>query len=306
MINENIFYVSEELTREGREGKSLYEYVIQNKPAIKEDSSTTKMFLDYIYGIGFNRVQSISYAFVDIIKTMRSKFNKLMSTNDPISENDFKFILILFNNLCEDNYIEANKFTSDELAKMELNTLIIRISDFLKHVKFVASFESQIEYIMYMMRMMCTLASTHHEFMLHNIKSINVEKISNSPLFKDGNILPREILNKERQEEEEKIKSIKFNIGLDKNSKDSGLKIFDNLKRIIRADDEKLKMKGGAYEIISNMVNKNNLNPSQQQIVQTDLSGNGGMIQQNVGGQQLTNPTVQQNQQQSVTLTLKK
>ena len=55
------------------------------------------------------------------------------------------------------------------------------------------------------------------------------------------------------------------------------------------------------------MVNKNTLNPTQQQSVQTDLSGNGGMVQQNVGGQQLSNPIVQQVQpQQSVTLTLKK
>ena len=305
MINENIFYVSEELTKEGREGKRLYDYVVQNKSNISGDEATTKMFLDYMYSIGFNRVQSLSYAFVDIIKTMKSNFGKLLKNNDPITENDFKFILLLFNGLCEDSYIEGNKFTSDDLAKMEINTLILRISDFLKNVKFVASFDTHIEYIIYMMRMICTLADVNNSFMLYNIKSSNIKKINDSPLFENGAILTREIYTKEKQEEIEKAKTIKFNIGINSKSKENGDKIFNSLKKIIRADDEKLKMKGGAYEIISNMVN-NTLNTIQQQIVQTDLSGNGDMTLQNVGGQQLSNPIVQQTQQQSVTIPLKK
>lgn len=305
MINENIFYVSEELTKEGREGKRLYDYVVQNKSNISGDEATTKMFLDYMYNIGFNRVQSLSYAFVDIIKTMKSNFGKLLKNNDPITENDFKFILLLFNGLCEDSYIEGNKFTSDDLAKMEINTLILRISDFLKNVKFVASFDTHIEYIIYMMRMICTLADVNNSFMLYNIKSSNIKKINDSPLFENGAILTREIYTKEKQEEIEKAKTIKFNIGINSISKENGDKIFNSLKKIIRADDEKLKMKGGAYEIISNMVN-NTLNTIQQQIVQTDLSGNGDMTLQNVGGQQLSNPIVQQTQQQSVTIPLKK
>ena len=305
MINENIFYVSEELAKEGREGKRLYDYVVQNKSNISGDEATTKMFLDYMYNIGFNRVQSLSYAFVDIIKTMKSNFGKLLKNNDPITENDFKFILLLFNGLCEDSYIEGNKFTSDDLAKMEINTLILRISDFLKNVKFVASFDTHIEYIIYMMRMICTLADVNNSFMLYNIKSSNIKKINDSPLFENGAILTREIYTKEKQEEIEKAKTIKFNIGINSKSKENGDKIFNSLKKIIRADDEKLKMKGGAYEIISNMVN-NTLNTIQQQIVQTDLSGNGDMTLQNVGGQQLSNPIVQQTQQQSVTIPLKK
>lgn len=306
MINENIFYVSEELTKEGREGKRLYDYVVQNKSNISGDEATTKMFLDYMYSIGFNRVQSLSYAFVDIIKTMKSNFGKLLKNNDPITENDFKFILLLFNGLCEDSYIEGNKFTSDDLAKMEINTLILRISDFLKNVKFVASFDTHIEYIIYMMRMICTLADVNNSFMLYNIKSSNIKKINDSPLFENGVILTREIYTKEKQEEIEKNNTIKFNIGINSKSKENGDKIFNSLKKIIRADDEKLKMKGGAYEIISNMVNNNTLNTIQQQTVQTDLSGNGGMTLQNVGGQQLSNPIVQQTQQQSVTIPLKK
>lgn len=305
MINENIFYVSEELTKEGREGKRLYDYVVQNKSNISGDEATTKMFLDYMYSIGFNRVQSLSYAFVDIIKTMKNNFGKLLKNNDPITENDFKFILLLFNGLCEDSYIEGNKFTSDDLAKMEINTLILRISDFLKNVKFVASFDTHIEYIIYMMRMICTLADVNNSFMLYNIKSSNIKKINDSPLFENGTILTREIYTKEKQEEIEKAKTIKFNIGINSKSKENGDKIFNSLKKIIRADDEKLKMKGGAYEIISNMVN-NTLNPIQQQIVQTDLSDNGSMMLQNIGGQQLSNPIVQQTQQQSVTIPLKK
>lgn len=292
MINENIFYVSGELTKEGREGKRLYDYVVQNESNVSGDEATTKMFLDYMYSIGFNRVQSLSYAFVDIIKTMRSNFGKLLKNNDPITENDFKFILLLFNGLCEDSYIEGNKFTSDDLAKREINTLILRISDFLKNVKFVASFDTHIEYIVYMMRMMCTLADVNNSFMLHNNKSSNIKKINDSPLFKDGAILTREIYTKEKQEEIEKAKTIKFNIGVNNESKENGDKIFSNLKKIVRADDEKLKMKGGAYEIISNIMNHNNTP------IQTPVTPNPSVIQQSQ-----TQPQVQQ---QPVSLTLKK
>lgn len=294
MINENIFYVSEELTREGREGKRLYDYVVQNKSNVSGDEATTKMFLDYMYSIGFNRVQSLSYAFVDIIKTMKSNFGKLLKNNDPITENDFKFILLLFNGLCEDSYIEGNQFTSDDLAKMEINTLILRINDFLKNVKFVASFDTHIEYIIYMMRMICTLADVNNSFVLYNIKSSNIKKINDSPLFKDGVILTREIYSKEKQEEIEKANIIRFNIGINNKSKENGDKIFNSLKKIIRADDEKLKMEGGAYEIISNIMNHNSTP------IQTPVTPNPPVIEQS----QIQQPQVQQ--QQPVVINLKK
>lgn len=167
--NERLFVLRQEFFTPGREMYEVNRYVNEMIYEATKLSPTNEQvfnkFIEYLNSIGENRIQNLSYIFVDEVKEIRRAISKLTSNNDPISKNDFKWISSAYEVLVSKEYLSKDDNASNvNHIKNNLNVVLLTLKDFFNGIKFVKDFRDQMEYVIYMIRMSNVLGDIYYKF----------------------------------------------------------------------------------------------------------------------------------------------
>lgn len=285
--------------------KYVNKLVINTALGIKQMSNDEvyNKFIDYLNLAGEERIQNLSYIFVDEVKEIRRVINTLTSNNDPISKNDFKWVVSAYEVLVSKSYLTEDSIDTTYI-KNNLNLILLRLKEFFNNVKFVKNFRDQMEYIFYMIRMSSVLGDIYYAFQSKISDDEKKREVLDSELSlglsPDGKTLmmkPRTV----EGDEESKNSSISFDqdIETEEDSKYSD-EYLNNLKdKLIAGITVNPSNPYGGFSFsIGNM----NQNQNQNQNGYISINGllDPALLQQNQNQQQV------QQQQQPVTITLKK
>lgn len=305
--NERLFVLRQEFFTPGREmfevNRYLNEIIVkaaEGKKPTNED--VLKQFIEYISSIGTDRLQSLSYIFVDEVKEIRRAINTLTSNNDPISKNDFKWISAAYEVLVSKEYLSKDINVSDvNHIKNNLNVVLLTLKDFFNGIKFVKDFRDQMEYVIYMIRMSSVLGDIYYKFQSKIANDEKKRKVLDSELSlglsPDGKILMMKSRTVEGDEESQNNVSFNQPIETEGDTKYEK-KYLDDLKnRLIDGITVKTSAPYAGFTFsIGNIQNQQNQNNG---YIPINGLVNSAMIQQAQNQQ----PVVQQ---QPVTITLKK
>lgn len=306
--NKKLFVLRQEFFTPGKEMFEVNRYV--NKmiykatkiPPTNED--VFDKFIEYLSSIGENRIQNLSYIFVDEVKEIRRAINTLTSNNDPITKNDFKWIASAYDVLVSKGYLSKDINASDiNHVKNNLNVVLLTLKDFFNGIKFVKDFRDQMEYVIYMIRMSSVLGDIYYKFQSKIAEVEKKRKVAESELSLGLSPDGKTIMIKPRvvEGDEESQNNVSFNqpIETEEDSK-YDKKYLDDLKnRLIDGITVKTSAPYAGFTFsIGNIQNQQNQN--QNGYIPINGLVNPTVIQQAQNQQ----PVVQQ--QQPVTITLKK
>lgn len=307
--NKKLFVLRQEFFTPGREMFEVNSYVNEMIYKATKIPPTNEQvfnkFIEYLSSIGENRIQNLSYIFVDEVKEIRRAISKLTSNNDPISKNDFKWISSAYEVLVSKEYLSKDVNASDiNHIKNNLNVVLLTLKDFFNGIKFVKDFRDQMEYVIYMIRMSNVLGDIYYKFQSKIANDEKKRKVLDSELSLGLSPDGKTLMMKSRMiegDEESQNNNISFNqpIETEEDSK-YDKKYLDDLKnRLIDGITVKTSAPYAGFTFsIGNIQNQQNQN--QNGYIPINGLVNSAVIQQAQNQQ----PVVQQ--QQPVTITLKK
>lgn len=305
--NKKLFVLRQEFFTPGREMFEVNRYVNEmiykaTKLPLTNEQVFNK-FIEYISSIGTDRLQNLSYIFVDEVKEIRRSINTLTSNNDPISKNDLKWIASAYDVLVSKDYLSKDINASDiNYVKNNLNVVLLTLKDFFNGIKFVKGFRDQMEYVIYMIRMSSILGDIYYTFQSKIAEVEKKRKVAESELSLGLSPDGKTIMIKPRMIEgdEENKSNVSFNqpIETEEDTK-YDKKYLDNLKsRLIEGITVKTSAPYAGFSFtIGNIQNQQNQN--QNGYIPINGLVNPELIQQVQNQQQVQ-------QQQPVTITLKK
>lgn len=304
--NERLFVLRQEFFTPGREMFEVNKYVNgiiykATQGVQLTNEQVFNKFIEYLSSIGENRIQNLSYIFVDEVKEIRRAISKLTSNNDPISKNDFKWISSAYEVLVSKEYLSKDVNASDiNHIKNNLNVVLLTLKDFFNGIKFVKDFRDQMEYVIYMIRMSSVLGDIYYKFQSKIANDEKKRKVLDSELSlglsPDGKTLMMKSRTVEGDEESQN-NSISFNqpIETEEDSK-YDKKYLDDLKnRLIDGITVKTSNPYGGFSFSIGNINQNQ---NQNGYIPINGTVNPAVIQQSQNQQQV--------QQQPITITLKK
>ena len=303
--NGRLFVLRQEFFTPGREMFEVNRYVNEMiYKAVKIPPTNEQVFdkfIEYLKSIGEDRIQNLSYIFVDEVKEIIRSINTLTSNNDPISKNDLKWISSAYEVLVSKEYLSKDDNASDVIhVKNNLNVVLLTLKDFFNGIKFVKDFRDQMEYVIYMIRMSTVLGDIYYKFQDKIANDEKKRKVLDSELSlglsPDGKTL---IMKSRMVEGDEKSQNnISFNqpIETEENTK-YDKKYLDDLKsRLIDGITVKTSTPYAGFSFTIGNINQNK---NQNGYIPIN-----GIINPEIMLQQ--NQNQQQVQQQPVTITLKK
>ena len=306
--NKKLFVLRQEFFTPGKEMFEVNRYV--NEMIYKAtklpltNGQVFNKFIEYISSIGTDRLQNLSYIFVDEVKEIRRSINTLTSNNDPISKNDLKWIASAYDVLVSKDYLSKDINASDiNYVKNNLNVILLTLKDFFNGIKFVKDFRDQMEYVIYMIRMSSILGDIYYKFQSKIAEVEKKRKVAESELSLGLSPDGKTIMIKPRvvEGDEDSQNNVSFNqpIETEEDTK-YDKKYLDDLKnRLIDGITVKTSAPYAGFTFsIGNIQNQQNRN--QNGYIPINGLVNSAMIQQAQNQQ----PVVQQ--QQPVTITLKK
>lgn len=303
--NEKLFVLRQEFFTPGREMFEVNRYVNEMiYKAVKIPPTNEQVFnkfIEYLSSIGENRIQNLSYIFVDEIKEIRRAISKLTSNNDPISKNDFKWISSAYEVLVSKEYLSKDVNASDiNHVKNNLNVVLLTLKDFFNGIKFVKDFRNQMEYVIYMIRMSSVLGDIYYKFQSKIANDEKKRKVLDSELSLGLSPDGKTLMMKSRTVEgdEESQNNISFNQPIETEEDNKyDKKYLDDLKN--RLIDGITVKTSAPYAGFSFSIGNINQNQNQNGYIPINGIVNPALIQQSQNQQ----PQVQQ---QPVTITLKK
>ena len=302
--NEKLFVLRQEFFTPGREMFEVNRYVNEMiYKAVKIPPTNEQVFnkfIEYLSSIGENRIQNLSYIFVDEIKEIRRAISKLTSNNNPISKKDFKWISSAYEVLVSKEYLSKDINASDvNHIKNNLNVVLLTLKDFFNGIKFVKDFRDQMEYIIYMIRMSNVLGDIYYKFQSKIANDEKKRKVLDSELSLGLSPDGKTLMMKSRMVEgdEESQNNISFNQPIETEEDNKyDKKYLDDLKsRLIEGITVKTSNPYGGFSFSIGNINQNQNNNG---YIPINGTVNPDIIQQNQRHQQI--------QQQPVTITLKK
>ena len=167
--NGRLFVLRQEFFTPGREMFEVNRYVNEMiYKAVKIPPTNEQVFdkfIEYLKSIGEDRIQNLSFIFVDEVKEIIRSINTLTSNNDPISKNDLKWISSAYEVLVSKEYLSKDDDASDiNHVKNNLNIVLLTLKNFFNGIKFVKDFRVQMEYVIYMIRMSSVLGDIYYKF----------------------------------------------------------------------------------------------------------------------------------------------
>ena len=305
--NKKLFVLRQEFFTPGREMFEVNRYVNEmiykaTKLPLTNEQVFNK-FIEYISSIGTDRLQNLSYIFVDEVKEIRRSINTLTSNNDPISKNDLKWIASAYDVLVSKDYLSKDINASDiNYVKNNLNVVLLTLKDFFNGIKFVKDFRDQMEYVIYMIRMSSILGDIYYKFQSKIAEVEKKRKVAESELSLGLSPDGKTIMIKPRvvEGDEESQNNVSFNQSIETEEDTKyDKKYLDDLKnRLIDGITVKTSAPYAGFTFsIGNIQNQQNQN--QNGYIPINGLVNSAMIQQSQNQQ----PVVQQ---QPVTITLKK
>nr|DAX78873.1 MAG TPA: hypothetical protein [Caudoviricetes sp.] len=304
-INERVFMLRQEFFTPGREMFEVNRFVneiivkaAEGKKPTNED--VLKKFIEYISSIGTDRLQNLSYIFVDEVKEIRRSISTLTSNNNPISKNDFKWISSAYEVLVSKEYLSKDDNASDvNHIKNNLNVVLLTLKDFFNGIKFVKDFRDQMEYVIYMIRMSSVLGDIYYKFQSKIAEIEKKRKVLDSELSlglsPDGKTLMMKSRMVEGDEENKSSVSFIQPVETEEDTK-YDKKYLDDLKS--RLIDGITVKTSAPYAGFSFSIGNINQNKNQNSYIPINGIVNPEILQQNQNQQQV--------QQQPVTITLKK
>lgn len=305
--NKKLFVLRQEFFTPGKEMFEVNRYVNEmiykatKIPPTNED--VFDKFIEYLSSIGENRIQNLSYIFVDEVKEIRRAINTLTSNNDPITKNDFKWIASAYDVLVSKGYLSKDINASDiNHVKNNLNVVLLTLKDFFNGIKFVKDFRDQMEYVIYMIRMSSVLGDIYYKFQSKIAEVEKKRKVAESELSLGLSPDGKTIMIKPRvvEGDEESQNNVSFNQPIETEEDNKyDKKYLDDLKnRLIDGITVKTSAPYAGFTFsIGNIQNQQNQNNG---YIPINGLVNPTVIQQAQNQQ----PVVQQ--QQPVTITLKK
>lgn len=305
--NKKLFVLRQEFFTPGKEMFEVNRYVNEmiykatKIPPTNED--VFDKFIEYLSSIGENRIQNLSYIFVDEVKEIRRAINTLTSNNDPITKNDFKWIASAYDVLVYKGYLSKDINASDiNHVKNNLNVVLLTLKDFFNGIKFVKDFRDQMEYVIYMIRMSSVLGDIYYKFQSKIAEVEKKRKVAESELSLGLSPDGKTIMIKPRvvEGDEESQNNVSFNQPIETEEDNKyDKKYLDDLKnRLIDGITVKTSAPYTGFTFsIGNIQNQQNQNNG---YIPINGLVNPTVIQQAQNQQ----PVVQQ--QQPVTITLKK
>ena len=305
--NERLFVLRQEFFTPGREmfevNRFVNEMIYNATKMPPTNEQVFNKFIEYLSSIGENRIQNLSYIFVDEVKEIRRAINTLTSNNDPITKNDFKWIASAYDVLVSKGYLSKDINASDiNHVKNNLNVVLLTLKDFFNGIKFVKDFRDQMEYVIYMIRMSSVLGDIYYKFQSKIAEVEKKRKVAESELSLGLSPDGKTIMIKPRVvegDEESQNNNISFNqpIETEEDSK-YDKKYLDDLKnRLIDGITVKTSAPYAGFTFsIGNIQNQQNQNNG---YIPINGLVNPELIQQVQNQQQVQ-------QQQPVTITLKK
>lgn len=301
--NGRLFVLRQEFFIPGREMFEVNRYVNEMiYKAVKIPPTNEQVFdkfIEYLKSIGEDRIQNLSYIFVDEVKEIIRSINTLTSNNDPISKNDLKWISSAYEVLVSKEYLSKDVNASDvNHIKNNLNVVLLTLKDFFNGIKFVKDFRNQMEYVIYMIRMSNVLGDIYYKFQDKIANDEKKRKVLDSELSlglsPDGKTLM--IKSRMLEGDEKSQNDISFNqpIETEEDTK-YDKKYLDDLKS--RLIDGITVKTSAPYAGFSFTIGNINQNKNQNGYIPINGIVNPEILQQNQN---------QQVQQQPVTITLKK
>ncbi len=281
-------------------GKEMYDNLKMNGVFDENKSLEDSMviFSDYVANASDVTLQMLSNLFVREVDDMSKKLGILLVDDIPITEIEFKFLLNLYNLFCERGYIDSNIY-DQTLGRKEIDMIIFRLKDMYDNINFVQNFDSQMEYIFYMMRL-SLLFTDSYKYLQNMDDAKEIIKDMKQYIRKTGG---RKIIPDIPEDDEENIDNEKnkncFSFSMGGKNEPKSFSI-SKLKDILKGGENKRKLSDGAYERLSKIFGGVS-STIPQNIIQTSI--------QNLSPTQMNQqqPPIQPViQQQSVTLPLKK
>lgn len=303
--NGRLFVLRQEFFTPGREMFEVNRYVNEMiYKAVKIPPTNEQVFdrfIEYLKSIGEDRIQNLSYIFVDEVKEIIRSINTLTSNNDPISKNDFKWISSAYEVLVSKEYLSKDVNASDvNHIKNNLNVVLLTLKDFFNGIKFVKDFRNQMEYVIYMIRMSNVLGDIYYKFQDKIANDEKKRKVLDSDLSLGLSPDGKTLMIKSRMlegDEESQNSNVSFNqpVETEEDTK-YDKKYLDDLKS--RLIDGITVKTSAPYAGFSFTIGNINQNKNQNGYIPINGIINPEIMQQNQNQQQV--------QQQPVTITLKK
>lgn len=303
--NGRLFVLRQEFFTPGREMFEVNRYVNEMiYKAVKIPPTNEQVFdkfIEYLKSIGEDRIQNLSYIFVDEVKEIIRSINTLTSNNDPISKNDLKWISSAYEVLVSKEYLSKDVNASDvNHIKNNLNVVLLTLKDFFNGIKFVKDFRNQMEYVIYMIRMSNVLGDIYYKFQDKIANDEKRRKVLDSELSLGLSPDGKTLMMKSRMlegDEESQNSNVSFNqpVETEEDTK-YDKKYLDDLKS--RLIDGITVKTSAPYAGFSFTIGNINQNKNQNGYIPINGIINPEIMQQNQNQQQV--------QQQPVTITLKK
>lgn len=303
--NGRLFVLRQEFFTPGREMFEVNRYVNEMiYKAVKIPPTNEQVFdkfIEYLKSIGEDRIQNLSFIFVDEVKEIIRSINTLTSNNDPISKNDLKWISSAYEVLVSKEYLSKDVNASDvNHIKNNLNVVLLTLKDFFNGIKFVKDFRNQMEYVIYMIRMSNVLGDIYYKFQDKIANDEKKRKVLDSDLSLGLSPDGKTLMIKSRMlegDEESQNSNVSFNqpVETEEDTK-YDKKYLDDLKS--RLIDGITVKTSAPYAGFSFSIGNINQNKNQNGYIPINGIINPEIMQQNQNQQQV--------QQQPVTITLKK